>query len=193
MNLRSLALAVAATAAIAGTGPLVTGCAPLVVGAIGTGALVAADRRSTGAVVDDEGIELKVRNASLRYGSDLHLSVTSYNGVVLLSGEAPSQDVINDLVNFARTTARVRKVENEMTVGPVASLGSRSNDTLITSKVKARFVEANRFAPVHVKVVTERGVVYLFGLVSRDEAQAATEIAAATSGVQRVVRLFEYV
>jgi osmotically-inducible protein OsmY len=87
----------------------------------------------------------------------------------------------------------VRKVENELTVGPVSSVGSRTNDSYITSKVKARFVEANKFAPNHVKVVTERQVVYLLGLVRRDEADTAAQIAATTSGVVRVVKLFEYI
>lgn len=178
--------------ALAGTGSLVTGCAPLLVGSVGGAALVAADRRSAGTVFDDQAIELKIRSASMRY-SDLHLSVTSYNGVVLLSGEAPNQAVIDDLVNYARTTPRVRKVENEMVVGPTAGIGSRTDDTIITTKVKARFADARKFAPNHVKVVTERNVVYLFGLVTREEAEAATDIAAGTSGVARVVRLFEYV
>jgi osmotically-inducible protein OsmY len=191
MKRRSIVLAATLLGAVAG-GQLLTACAPLIVGTVGGAAMVAADRRSAGTVVDDQGIELKVRSAASRY-SDLHLSVTSYNGVVLLSGEAPSQAVIDELVNYARTTPRVRKVENELIVAMPAGLGSRTDDTVITSKVKARMVEANKFAPIHVKVVTERSVVYLFGLVTQEEAQAATEIAASTSGVTRVVRLFEYV
>jgi osmotically-inducible protein OsmY len=78
-------------------------------------------------------------------------------------------------------------------VGPVTDLGSRSNDTLITSKVKARFVDQNKFQINHVKVVTERGVVYLMGIVTRDEGNAAAQIASTTEGVQRVVKVFEYI
>ena len=87
----------------------------------------------------------------------------------------------------------MRAIQNELTIGPVTDLGSRSNDTLITSKVKARFVEANRFQINHVKVVTERGVVYLMGVVRRGEGDAASDIASTTSGVQRVVKVFEYI
>jgi osmotically-inducible protein OsmY len=87
----------------------------------------------------------------------------------------------------------VRRVDNEITVGAVASVGSRTNDSYITSKVKARFVEANKFAANHVKVVTERQVVYLMGIVRRDEGDTAAQIAATTSGVVRVVKLFDYI
>jgi osmotically-inducible protein OsmY len=98
------------------------------------------------------------------------------------------------VAEIARTTAKVRRVHNEIVVGPVSDVGARSNDTYITSKVKARFVEASKtFSPTHVKVVTERGVVYLMGLVRRDEGDAAGRIAASTSGVVRVVKLFEYI
>ena len=173
---------------------LLGGCVPLLVaGAVGGTALVATDRRSVGAQADDEAIELKVsNNIGTGYGDRVHVSVTSYNGVVLLTGEVPSQDLVGSIGEIARTTAKVRRVHNEITVGPVSDLGSRSNDTYITSKVKSRFVEANKaFSATHVKVVTERQVVYLMGLVRRDEGDAAAQIAASTSGVVRVVKLFE--
>jgi osmotically-inducible protein OsmY len=175
---------------------LLGGCVPLLVaGAVGGTALVATDRRSVGAQADDEAIELKVsNNIGTGYGDRVHVSVTSYNGVVLLTGEVPSQDLVGSIGEIARTTAKVRRVHNEITVGPVSDLGSRSNDTYITSKVKSRFVEANKaFSATHVKVVTERQVVYLMGLVRRDEGDAAAQIAASTSGVVRVVKLFEYI
>jgi osmotically-inducible protein OsmY len=94
---------------------------------------------------------------------------------------------------MARTTPKVRAIQNELAVGPVTDLNSRTNDTLITSKVKTRFVEANKFQINHVKVVTERSTVYLLGLVRRGEGDSAAEIASTTSGVQRVVKVFEYV
>ena len=175
---------------------LLGGCVPLLVaGAVGGTALVATDRRSVGEQADDEAIELKVsNNIGTGYGDRVHVSVTSYNGVVLLTGEVPSQDLVGSIGEIARTTAKVRRVHNEITVGPVSDLGSRSNDTYITSKVKSRFVEANKaFSATHVKVVTERQVVYLMGLVRRDEGDAAAQIAASTSGVVRVVKLFEYI
>ena len=186
---RLLAAAVAASCLCA------SGCAPLIVGAaVGGTALVATARRSVGAQADDEGIELKIANVrSTRYGDRVHVNVTSYNGVVLLTGEVPDAATRQALVELARTTDRVRRVQDELVVAPPSPLSARTNDTFITSKVKARFVEANRFAASHVKVVTERGVVYLMGLVNRTEADEAARIAASTSGVVRVVKVFEYI
>ncbi|HET8877498.1 MAG TPA: BON domain-containing protein [Casimicrobiaceae bacterium] len=174
---------------------VLSGCVPLVIaGAAGGAALVAADRRSVGAQTDDEAIELKMaNNIGAGYGDRVHVNVTSYNGIVLLTGEVPSPELKRSIEEIAKSTAKVRSVTDELSVGPVSSIGSRTNDSYITSKVKARFVEANKFAPNHVKVVTERQVVYLMGLVRRAEADAAAQIAATTSGVVRVVKLFEYI
>jgi len=182
-------------ALVVGTSTLLAGCVPIMVaGAVGGTALVATDRRSVGAQADDEAIELKIsNNIGTGYGDRVHVSVTSYNGIVLLTGEVPTQDLIATIGEIARTTAKVRGVHNEITVGPVSDFGSRSNDSYITSKVKARFVEANKFSATHVKVVTERQVVYLMGIVRREEGDAAAQIAATTSGVLRVVKLFEYI
>jgi osmotically-inducible protein OsmY len=182
-------------ALLTGASMLLAGCVPLLVaGAVGGTALVATDRRSVGAQADDEAIELKIgNNIGTGYGDRVHVNVTSYNGIVLLTGEVPTPELVTTITQIARTTAKVRTVHNELTVGPVSSVGSRTNDSYITSKVKARFVEANKFAPNHVKVVTERQVVYLMGLARHDEADTAAQIAAATSGVIRVVKLFEYI
>ena len=172
----------------------VAGCVPVMIaGAAGGAAMVATDRRTTGAQVDDESIELKiVTRANELYGDRIHLNVTSFNGVVLLTGEAPDQGAWASLGNLAKGTEKVRVVHNELVVAPPSELGSRSNDAFITSKVKARMLEAAKFPPNAVKVVTERGVVYLMGIVSRAEGQAAGEVAATTEGVQRVVKVFEY-
>jgi osmotically-inducible protein OsmY len=182
-------------ALLTGASMLLTGCVPLLVaGAVGGTALVATDRRSVGAQADDEAIELKIgNNIGTGYGDRVHVNVTSYNGILLLTGEVPTPELVTTITQIARTTAKVRSVHNELTVGPVSSIGSRTNDSYITSKVKARFVEANKFAPNHVKVVTERQVVYLMGLVRHDEADTAAQIAATTSGVIRVIKLFEYI
>ena len=181
-------------AVVACTSSLLSGCAPLVVGAAVAGtALVVADRRSVGAQADDEAIELKIaNNIGAGFGDRVHVNVTSYNGLVLLTGEVPTQDLVGQIGEIARTTAKVRRVVNEIGVMPVSSIGTRTNDSYITSKVKARFVEANKFPPNRVKVVTEREVVYLMGLVTHAEGDAAAQIAATTSGVIRVVKLFEY-
>ena len=191
--MKHLLFAVFAT--VVGISSLLAGCVPLIVaGAVGGTALVATDRRSVGAQADDEAIELKIsNNIGTGYGDRVHVSVTSYNGIVLLTGEVPTQDLVATIGEIARTTAKVRRVHNEITVGPVAELGSRTNDSYITSKVKARFVESNKFAATHVKVVTERQVVYLMGLVRRDEGDTAGQLASTTSGVLRVVKLFEYI
>lgn len=170
-----------------------SGCVPLVVGAaVGGTALVATDRRSVGAQTDDEAIELKIANhIGTGYGDRVHVNVTSYNGVVLLTGEVPTPDIVASIGDVARTTAKVRVVHNEIVVAAASPLGSRSNDSYITSKVKTRFVEKNKFSATHVKVVTDRQVVYLMGLVKRDEADNAAQIASTTEGVLRVVKLFE--
>jgi osmotically-inducible protein OsmY len=183
----------AAIAAIAGASTLLSGCVPLVVGAAVAGtAVVATDRRSVGVQADDEAIELKIASSiNTGYGDRVHVNATCYNGIVLLTGEAPTADVVAAIGETARTTAKVRVVHNEIVVAAVSPFGSRSNDSYITSKVKSRFVEANKFSATHVKVVTDRQVFYLMGLVKRDEADNAAQIASTTSGVLRVVKLFE--
>jgi osmotically-inducible protein OsmY len=192
MTRRSLFAVFALVTALA---TLLAGCAPiLVAGAVGGAALVATDRRSTGAQVDDEAIELKIsNNVGTGFGDRVHVNVTSFNGIVLLSGEVPTPDLVPPIEQMARTTPKVRRVVDEIAVIPVTDLGARTNDTYITSKVKARFVEANKFAPNHVKVVTERQIVYLMGLVTHAEGDTAAQLAATTSGVTRVVKLFEYI
>jgi len=180
-----LALTVASTLAA---------CVPVVVvGAAGGAALVATDRRSAGAQVDDEGIELKVASqAENLYGDRAHINVTSYNGLVLLTGEVPDQGAWASIGNFTKAQPNVKSVQNELVVGPPTNLGQRSNDTYITSKVKARFVESNVFPPNAVKVVSERGVVYLMGIVTKAEGNSAGDVAASTDGVSKVVKVFEY-
>jgi len=172
---------------------LLSACVPLVVAGAAAGtALVATDRRTVGAQADDEAIELKIgNNIGTGYGDRVHVNVTSYNGIVLLTGEVPEPGLVTTIGDIARTTAKVRRVHNELVVAAASPVGSRTNDSYITSKVKARFVEANKFSATHVKVVTDREVVYLMGLVKRDEADAAAQIASTTTGVVRVVKLFE--
>jgi osmotically-inducible protein OsmY len=191
MRYRSIAL-VAIACSTAAT-QMLAGCAALAVAGIAGTALVVADRRSAGAQLDDESIELKLAGEwRTRYGDRAHLNTTSYNSVVLLTGEVPDATVQGEITGIAQAVPRVRTVHNETVIAPVSSLGDRSNDTLITSKVKTRLIEANQVSANLVKVVTERGVVYLMGILSRQEADAATNIAATTSGVARVVRVFEY-
>jgi osmotically-inducible protein OsmY len=183
-----------ATVLAAGTGTLITGCGPAFV-AVGAAhvALVAVDRRTTGTQIDDQTIELKIlTEAGSKWGGDVHLNVTSYNGNVLLSGEAPTPEIRNEILQLAKRTEKVRNVYDEIVIGPVTDLGPRTNDTYLTSAVKTRLIESEEVGAIYIKVVTERSVVYLMGIVSRAEGDAAAKIAATTSGVGRVVKLFEY-
>jgi osmotically-inducible protein OsmY len=174
--------------------PLLDGCAPAVIAVgVGYGAVVANDQRSTGAQLDDQSIEIKIATtAGGKWGNEVHLNATSYNGIVLLTGEAPSTVVQDEITRIAKTTDRVRIVQNEMVIGPVTDLGARTNDTYITSKVKTRLLEDEKLKALYVKVVTERGVVYLMGIMTREEGNQATQVAATTAGVARVVKVFEY-
>ena len=172
---------------------LLSGCAPLVIGGAATAVMMAEDRRSSGVFVDDENIEnralLKVKS---RFNDQVHVNITSYNRHVLISGEAASELVKKGVEEEVATVAGIKRIFNEMTVGPQAGVLAVSNDARLTTIVKTRFLEANRFQPNHVKVVTEAGVVYLMGIVKRSEADAAAQLASTTAGVSRVVRLFEY-
>jgi osmotically-inducible protein OsmY len=191
MNLkRSLVAALAAAAAASA----LTGCVPVVATGIGAGTLMIVDRRSSGAYVEDEAIEWKTRNrVGERFGSMTNVNPTSYNRNLLLTGEVPDNATRGEVERIAAGVPNVRAVTNETVVAPVSTLSVRGNDTYITSKIKARFVEAGKFSASHVKVVTEGGTVFLMGLVTQAEADAATEIARTTGGVQKVVRIFEYI
>jgi len=170
------------------------GCVPAIIAAgVGASAMVATDRRSTGAQADDPSIELKINTAARSsYGYEIHVDVMSFNATVLLTGEVPSKAVLDDIVNVAQTTDRVKKVDSYLVIGPNAEMSTRTSDSYVTSKVKARFVESDKFSATHVKVVTEGGVVYLMGIVSRAEGADAAQIAATTTGVGKVVKIFEY-
>jgi osmotically-inducible protein OsmY len=191
---RSSSARVLAFTLAAAAGCLLQACAPAIVAGAAGATMMAADRRSAGAQVDDGTVEFKVESeAGTRWGNDIHLNVTSYDGYVLLTGEAPSAEVKSEIVKMARTSSeRVRNVYDEMVIGPVTDLGARGNDSYITSMVKGRMLDSDAVNTIYVKVVTERGVVYLLGIVSRREGDSAAQVAATTEGVTRVVKLFEY-
>ncbi|MEP7371486.1 MAG: BON domain-containing protein [Nitrosospira sp.] len=177
--------------------PFFSGCAVLVaagvVSGVGAGAAVSQDRRTSGMFVEDEGIEFKSgRRISEKMGADVNVNVTSFNRNVLLTGEAPTEVSKKEIGKLVTGVENVRKVTNEIAVGDVSSFGSRSNDALLTSKIKARFLDSGAFQVNHVKVVTEDAVVYLLGLVKVREADSAVDIARSTSGVRKVVKVFEY-
>jgi osmotically-inducible protein OsmY len=169
------------------------GCFPVVAAGVGTGVMVAQDRRTSGAYFEDQGIEFKASDrVGKQFGDTVHVNVTSYNRNVLLSGEVPNATVKAQVGKLVFGTENVRNVNNELIVAGASSLSSRSNDGMITSEIKLRFVRDQRLNADHVKVVTENGTVFLMGIVTRAEADGASEIASSTSGVQRVVKLFEY-
>jgi len=175
--------------------PFLAGCVPMfAVGtAAGTGAYISEDRRTGGMFIEDEGIELKSsRRIYQQFGNNVHINVTSYNRIVLLTGEAPNATIKADIEKLIMGVDNVRKIYNEIAIAGNTSLGSRSNDTLITSKVKARFLAERKFQINHIKIVTENKVVYLLGMVTRQEADNAAQIASSTAGVGKVVKVFEY-
>ena len=175
--------------------PFLAGCVPMfAIGtAAGTGAYISEYRRTSGMFIEDEGIELKSgRRIHQQFGDKVHINVTSYNRMVLLTGEAPSEDIKTDIGKLVMGVDNVRRIFNEIAVAGHTSLASRSNDTLLTSKVKARFLAERKFQINHVKIVTENEVVYLLGVVTRQEADNAAQIASSTSGVKKVVKVFEY-
>lgn len=190
-NFRPFVAAIAAAL----LGGALAGCAPLLVGgaAVGT-ALMVTDRRTSGAQIDDEAIEL--RSASrLReaFGDRAHINVNSYNRQVLLTGEVPSEAAKQQAEQIVGRVDNVRGIVNELAVMAPTTLPQRSGDTLITGKVRASFVDASDLQANAFRVVTERGSVYLMGRVSQREADRATSIARQIAGVQRVVRIFEVV
>lgn len=188
MRLTALLSALAATSALSACAPLLLG------GAFVGGGLVAIDRRSSGAQLDDQSIEIKgsgrVKDA---IGNRGNVAVTSYNRIVLLTGSVPNED---DKAAAERTVSaieNVKSVVNELVIGPGASFSTHSSDGLITAKVKASLVDAKDLQANAFKVVTERGVVYLMGRVTEREATRAAEIARGVSGVLKVVKVFEIV
>ena len=173
---------------------LLQGCATAVVTGA-TGASVVHDRRSTGSIIDDQGIEFKAASA-LFFNKEIydqsHINVTSYNGIVLLSGETLTEDLKQKVTAKVKAIPKVRRIHNELVIAAPSALTSRSSDTWITSKVKTKLTTSSEIDPVYIKVVTENGVVYLMGIVSRKEADQAVSIVTKSAGVQRVVKIFEY-
>lgn len=170
-----------------------TGCVALVAGAAATTAVSVEDRRATSTQWNDQEINVRVGNRiSAKFGSDTHVNITSFNHSVLLSGEVPDDATRGEVERLARETPEVKQVYNELAVMLPSSLTSRAGDAALTTRVKARMIDAKRFSPVHVKVVSERKNVYLMGVVKRQEATDAAEITSQTPGVEKVVTLFEY-
>ena len=183
-NLAALALCV----------PFLAGCFGAAAVGVGTGALMMSDRRNPETYISDEALEIRaLARIGEKYGDTTHVNAVSYNRMILLTGEAPTAAIKADVEKLAASVPNVKSISNEVAVAGPSTYGGRSNDSYITSKVKARFVDANKFAANHVKVITEAGVVFLLGLVTQAEADAAVDIARTTGGVQKVVRVFEII
>jgi len=173
---------------------LLGGCVEaVVVGGIATGVMVATDRRNAEVVGGDERVELTAQSRiGDRYGDKVHVNVTSFNYNVLITGEVPDEQTKAAINKIVLEVQQVKGTTNELQVGGLSTMSARGNDTYITGKVKGSFVTENKFQANYVKVVTEAGVVYLLGLVTRKEADDATAIARSIEGVRKVVRVFEY-
>lgn len=170
------------------------GCVPVLIGAGGAAAVTSLqDRRSTGTQLDDESIEVRASNRlSDRFGDRAHTNITSYNRIALITGEVPDERTREEAEKIVLAVPGVRGVTDDLQIAGISSLASRANDSYLTSKVRGRLLDTKRISPVHVKVVTEAGVVYLMGLVTEPEADEAVEIARTTGGVRKVVKAFEY-
>lgn len=175
------------------TGPFLAGCAPLVVGGVGVGAMMVEDRRTPSTYVMDEEIELTAGHRLRQAGvAGVHANFTSFNRRLLVTGETANDTLKARVEEIGHGVPNVREVINELAIAAPSSYLARSNDGYITAKVKTRLIEDRRINALHIKVVTERGIVYLLGRVGRAEGDIAAEIAARTSGVQKVVKVFEY-
>jgi len=173
---------------------LLQGCAAAVVGVAGGAAyMTMEDRRSSGTQIDDKELEMRAASRiEQRFGDAAHVNVSSYNHAVLVTGEVPDETARNEVGEIVRALPYVRTVTNETVVGAPSSFGARTSDSALTTRVKGRLVDNPRVNPLHVKVVTEAGVVYLLGIVTEAESEEAVEVARTTSGVRKVVKLFEY-
>ena len=174
--------------------PALQGCFPMVATGITSGVLASVDRRSLGTQTEDESIEWKASSrVSEKLGDKAHTNFTSFNRKVLLTGEVPTAEAKAQAETIVSGVPNVQGVYNELVVGAVSNYSTRSNDSFITSKVKSRSVDTGKFNPVHVKVVTEAGTVFLLGMVTQPEADAAINVARTTAGVKRVVNLLEII
>ena len=170
------------------------GCELAILGAAGGAAYsIVEDRRSSGAQIDDESIQLRAQNrVSERFGDKVHVTVTSFNRMALLTGEAPDEATRGEIGKIVQGVPNVHGITNEIQLSIPTPRASRINDELITTKVKGRLIDSGKANPVHVKVVTEAGVVYLMGVVTEREAEDSVEIARTTGGVRKVVKIFDY-
>ena len=181
-------------ALVAAAAAALPGCAPLIVGgAMVGGTMMAIDRRTSGAQVEDQAIELKMLARARELSPSGHVNATSYNRMVLLTGEVPNESDKKAVEQAVGRIENVRSIVNELAVMEATTVGTRSSDSVLSARVKASFVDAKDLQAQAIKVNTERGIVYLMGLVTEREAARAAEVARSVSGVNKVVRVFEIV
>ncbi len=174
--------------------PTLQGCIPFVAAGATAGALATFDRRSLGTQTEDESIEWKASAlVNEKLGDKAHINFTSYNRKVLLTGEVPTSEAKAEAERLVLGVNHVQSVYNELLIRPASSFSDRSNDSFITSKVKSRSVDSGKFNPVHVKVITEAGTVFLLGMVTQPEANSAIQVARTTAGAKTVVNLLEII
>ncbi len=153
--------------------------------------------RTLGSKIDDSLIETKVAVNIAKADADLdrnsHVVVISYNGVVLLAGQTPRSDLKNKAEQAAKEVQKVKTVHNELQILQPSSLAARSNDTWLTTKIKSQMLADANVPSTRIKVLTENGIVYMLGLVTRKEGDLATQVVQSVDGVQKIVRLFEYI
>ena len=183
--------------ALALSGCIVAGlaaCAPMIIGGAMMGSMIAVDRRTTGTLIEDEGIELRAASRIRdNLGDRVHINVTSYNRQMLLTGEVPNAQDRQLVERVVATVDTVRSVVNEVAIQPISTFTQRSSDTLTTGRIKAALIDAKDLHVNSFKVVTERGTVYLMGRVTQREANRATDIVRSIDSVQKVVRVLEIV
>lgn len=169
-------------------------CIPVVAGGVATGATMVADRRTSGIFLEDQNVELKAKKFVIDNigAANINISVTSFNLNVLLTGEAISPEIRDKAERIVADIDNVKTVTNELAISEKSGLGTSASDTYITSKVKASLIKENRLPANYVKVVTENSIVYLMGIVTQAEAEDAVDIARNVSGVEKVVKVFEY-
>ena len=175
--------------------PYLLGCAITAAGS-GAAAIATLDRRTAGTIIEDQTIELKAYD-SIRTNEELakktHINITSYNTAVLITGESPLDEMRQEVISLVTAVEKVTHVYNEITIAAPSSMVSRSGDVYITTKVKTKLFADKILSGLTIKIVTEKGVVYLMGIVNHQEAEIATNIARETGGVQKVVKLFQYI
>ncbi len=194
MNKKSSAKAVLCAGAFASLVASLSGCFPLVVGGVAMGAAATADRRTLGAQTEDKSITVKAEVRLAKLGGDNgHINIASFNRKVLITGEVPDAATKATAEREVRAIEGVQSVANELEIAGPASYTSRSSDALVTTKVKASLVEMKTISAASFKVVTENGTVYLMGRVTQREGDVATDVTKSVAGVQKVVKLFEYI